>query len=125
MMYLGCHVMKRCRKILLWILAAAATIAMCYVLVGSFVLRRLNKSYEQIEKAMSIAEVRQLLKDSFRESTASFSHVEMDGYPLDHYPFLDEKSIVKQYTYLPWWKLYFYVIYDENGKVQLTVPAFE
>ena len=117
--------MKPLKKILLLILAAAAVIALCYVLVGSFVLHRLNESYGQIEKEMSIAEVRRLLKDSFHESTASFSHIEKDGYPLDHYPFLVEKSIVKQYSYLPWWKLYFYVIYDENGKVQLTVPAFE
>ena len=117
--------MKRCKKILLWILAAATVLALCYVLLVSFVLHRLNESYERIEKEMSIAEVRRLLKDSFHESTASFSHIEKAGYPLDHYPFLDEKSIVKQYTYLPWWKLYFYVIYDENGKVQLSVPAFE
>ena len=117
--------MKRCKKILLWILAAAAVIALCHVLVCSFVLHRLNKAYEQIEKEMPIAEVRRLLKESFHESTASFSHIEKDGYPLDHYPFPDEKSVVKQYTYLPWWELYFYVIYDENGKVQLTVPAFE
>ena len=90
-----------------------------------FIATFVNESYEQIEKDMSIAEVRRLLKDSFHESTASFSHIEKDGYPLDHYPFLDEKSVVNQYTYLPWWKLYFYVIYDEYGKVQLTIPAFE
>ena len=118
-------IMKQFKKALLWIIAALAAIAMCYVLVGAFVLHRINKAYEQIGNEMSIAEVRRLLKESFHESTASFSHIEKDGYPLDHYPFLDEKSIVKQYTYLPWWKLYFYVIYDENGKVQLTVPAFE
>ena len=118
-------IMKRCKKILLWILVVGGAIAMGYVLVGSFVLHTLNKTYEQIEKEMSIDEVRRLVKDSFQESTASFSHIEKDGYPLDDYPFLDEQSIVKQYKYLPWWKLYFYVIYDENGKVQLTIPAFE
>ncbi|MBQ7649905.1 MAG: hypothetical protein IJS15_03045 [Victivallales bacterium] len=119
------EITKRSKKILLWILAAATTIALCFVLLGSFVLHRLNESYGQIENDMTIADVKRLLKYSFRESTASFSHVEKDGYPLDDYPFIDEKSIVKQYTYLPWGKLYFYVIYDENGKVQLTVPAFE
>ena len=117
--------MRQFKKILLWFLAAVAVIAMCYVLVGSFVLHKLNKAYEQIEKEMSIAEVNRLLKDSFHESPASFSFIEYDGYPLDHYPFLDEKSIVKKYTYNLWRELYFYVIYDENGKVQLTVPAFE
>ena len=88
-------------------------------------LLQLNRRCDRIAAGMTLAQVRRSLAGNFRESAASVSAIEKEGYPLKHL-IPDGGSIhAKKYASRIWERLYFYVIYDSSDKVRLTIAAFE
>ena len=88
-------------------------------------LLHLNRYYDQIAMGMSLSQVRQSLAGNFRESAASVSAIEKDGYPLKHLISDGENIHARKYALRIWAHLYFYVIYDSSDKVRLTIAAYE
>ena len=113
------------KKIILWTL----TIAVVLIIIGFFainiMLTRLNLYFDNIHEDMSIVEVRQLLKETYYESSITIEEIEKDGYPIDHLLSTKQGLQAKKYTQRFCGFMYFYVVYDNDNKVRLTIPAFE
>ena len=88
-------------------------------------LTRLNLYFDKIHQDMSIVEVRQMLKESFHESNANVEQIEKEGYPMGHLVSTKLDLQAKKYSCRFCGLLYFYVIYDNDNRVRLTIPAFE
>ena len=113
------------RKIIAGILIAVIIAAAAVFLAVHALLLHLNRYYDQIAMGMSLSQVRQSLAGNFRESAASISAIEKEGYPLKHLIPDGESIHAKKYASRIWERLYFYVIYDSSDKVRLTIAAFE
>ena len=113
------------KKIILWTLGIAGLLIIIGFLVINIMLTRLNLHFDKIHQDMSIVEVRQLLKESFHESNAKVEQIEKEGYPIDHLVSSELDLQAKKYSYHFCGLLYFYVVYDNDNKVRLTIPAFE
>ena len=113
------------KKIILWTL----TIAVVLIIIGFFainiMLTHLNIYFDKIHQDMSIVEVRQMLKESFHESNANVEQIQKEGYPMGHLVSTKLDLQAKKYSYRFCGLLYFYVIYDNDNRVRLTIPAFE
>ena len=113
------------RKIIAGILIAVIIAAAAVFLAVHALLLHLNRYYDQIAMGMSLSQVRQSLAGTFRESAASVSAIEKDGYPLKHLISDGEDIHARKYALRIWEYLYFYVIYDSSDKVRLTIAAYE
>ncbi len=113
------------KKIILWTLPIAGVLIIIGFFAIDIMLTRLNLYYDKIHQDMSMVEVRQLLKESFHESNANVEQIEKDGYPIEHLLSLKQDLQAKKYSCRFCGLLYFYVIYDIDNRVRLTIPAFE
>ena len=112
-------------KLILWTLSIAGML----IIIGFFainrVLTRLNLDYDKIHQDMSIVEVWELLNETYRESNVTIEQIEKEGYPIGHLVSTELDLQAKKYSYRFCGLLYFYVIYDTDNRVRLTIPAFE
>ena len=113
------------KKIILWTLIIAGVLIIIGFFAIDIMLSRLNLNFDKIHQDMSIVEVRQLLKESFHESNANVEQIEKEGYPIDHLVSSELDLQAKKYSYRFCGLLYFYVVYDNDNRVRLTIPAFE
>ena len=113
------------KKIILWILSIAGVLIIIGFFAINIMLTRLNLHFDKIHQDMSIVEVRQLLSETFHESNANVEQIEKEGYPMGHLVSTELDLQAKKYTYRFCGLLYFYIIYDTENKVRLTIPAFE
>ena len=110
----------------LGVLAALAVLASCYVLGGFWLYYQLDSRYGRVREGMSIVEVRQLTQGTLVESDVTVGQIVEEGYAVSHLSLPNEKTKgAKKYAYRIFKSLYFYVIYGEDDKVQLSVPAYE
>ena len=112
-------------KIILWTLSIAGVLIIIAFFAINIMLSRLNLYFDNIHQDMSIVEVRQLLKESFHESNANVEQIEKEGYPMEHLVSTELDLQAKKYSYHFCGLLYFYVVYDNDNRVRLTIPAFE
>ena len=103
---------------------------MIVLMLGAFlavntILGKINHCYDCINDNMSIPDVRRLLNGSFYESDVPIEQIEKEGYSLDHVVSIKQGFYAKKYAYQICKPLYFYVIFDDKDRVQLTIPAFE
>ena len=118
--------LRRWEKISLSVLAAVAVLVSCYVLGGFWLYGQLDSRYRQVKDGMSILEVRQLAEGVLVESAATVEQIVEEGYAVLHLSLPNEKTKgAKKYAHRIFKSLYFYVIYDDDGKVQMAVPAYE
>ena len=118
--------LRRGKKRTLIILAAVAVLASCYVLGGFWTYYQLDSCYERVREGMSIVEVRQLTQGTLVESDVTVGQIVEDGYSVSHLSLPNGKTkCPKKYAHRIFKSLYFYVIYGEDDKVQLSVPAYE
>ena len=113
------------KKIILRTLAITGVLIIIGFLAIDIMLSRLNLYFDKIQQNMSIVEVRQLLKDSFHESKANGEQMEKEGYPMGHLVSSELDLQAKKYSYRFCGLLYFYVVYDTDNRVRLTIAAFE
>ena len=115
----------RYRKIIAGILIAVIIAAVMVFLAVHALLLHLERHYDRITTGMTLSQVRQTVAGNFRESAASVSAIEKDGYPLKHLISDGENIHARKYALRIWEYLYFYVIYDSSDKVRLTIAAYE
>ena len=113
------------KKIILWTLTIAGVLIIIVFFSINIMLTRLNLYFDKIHQDMSIVEVRQLLKETYYESSITIEEIEKDGYPIDHLVSSELDLQAKKYSYRFCGLLYFYVVYDNDNRVRLTIPAFE
>ena len=113
------------KKIILWTLPIAGVLIIIGFFAIDIMLTRLNLYYDKIHQDMSMVEVRQLLTETYYESSITIEEIEKDGYPIDHLLSTKQGLQAKKYTQRFCGLLYFYVIYDIDNRVRLTIPAFE
>ena len=113
------------RKIIAGILIAVVIAATAVFLAVHALLLHLDRHYDRITTGMTLSQVRQTVAGNFRESAASVSAIEKDGYPLKHLISDGEDIHARKYALRIWEPLYFYVIYDSSDKVRLTIAAYE
>jgi hypothetical protein len=113
------------KKIILWTLTIAGVLIIIGFFAINIMLTRLNLYFDKIHQDMSIVEVRQMLKESFHESNANVEQIEKEGYPMEHLVSTELDLQAKKYSYHFCGLLYFYVIYDTDNRVRLTIAAFE
>ena len=117
--------MQKIKRRALFFLGIAIVLMLSAFLAVNTILGKINHCYDCINDNMSILEVRRLLNGSFCESDVPMEQIEKEGYLLDHLVSIKQGFYAKKYAYHICKPLYFYVIYDGNDRVQLTIPAFE
>ena len=116
--------LRRWEKISLSVLAAVAVLVSCYVLGGFWLYGQLDSRYRQVKHGMSLLEVQRLAEGALVESAATVEQIVEEGYAVPHLS-NGEARCAKKYAHHIFKSLYFYVIYDDDGKVQMAVPAYE
>ena len=118
--------MKKLKKILIFFVFLYLFLFFCYIASVIALHKMVNDIYryfDLIRYDMTVAEIRQLLSDSFNECNVSIDAVESEGYTLDRY-FSDKKKIyAMKYEYWLWNDLYIYLIFDENDTLKLKIDA--
>ena len=85
-------------KIILWTLSIAGVLIIIGFFAIDIMLSRLNLYFDKIHEDMSIVEVRQLLKETYYESSITIEEIEKDGYPIDHLLSTKQGLQAKKYT---------------------------